>query len=68
MEYPASGDSKFVRDEKVKVFSVIQPDGSHSGPISGYGDEPSVAAESTHFAALHLHRFLALAGRGCQLL
>jgi len=59
MECPITGDSAFVRDEKVKVFNAIRPLSKSQlvrGQFRGYRDEPNVAPDSRveTFAALRL--------------
>ncbi len=60
MECPISGDSRYVRDEKAKVFDAIQPLNKSQlvrGQFRGYRQEPGVAGDSRveTFAALRLH-------------
>ncbi len=60
MECPVGADSKFVRDEKIKVFNSIRPvsaDELVRGQFRGYRSEPGVAPDSMveTFAALRLH-------------
>ena len=50
MEPPVGPDSKFLQDEKAKVFSAmrpIDPGALVRGQYVGYRDEPGVAADST---------------------
>ncbi len=59
MECPISGDSDFVRDEKVKVFNAIRPLSASRvvrGQFRGYRAEPKVSPTSQveTFAALRL--------------
>ena len=68
MEWPVSSESRYVRDEKVKLFNSIrplQPSELIRGQYRGYRNEPGVSANSKveTFAALRLHvKLLALAG------
>ena len=60
MECPVGTDSRFVRDEKVKVFNSIRPLTQSDvvrGQFEGYRREPGVAANSEveTFAAVRLH-------------
>jgi glucose-6-phosphate 1-dehydrogenase len=60
MECPVGGESKYLRDEKVKVFHAMRPlsaDDLVRGQYVGYRGEPGVAADSNveTFAALRLH-------------
>ena len=60
MECPVSSESRYVRDEKVKLFNSIrplQPSELIRGQYRGYRNEPGVSANSKveTFAALRLH-------------
>lgn len=60
MECPIGPESRYLRDEKVKVFNAIRPLSSSDlvrGQFRGYRNEPGVAETSTveTFAALHLY-------------
>ncbi len=60
MECPVSSDSKYLRDEKIKVFDAIRPISANElvrGQYRGYRDETGVAPDSKveTYAALRLH-------------